>query len=344
MVDQLIRSWALGEIAFWKARRVGYELALKEYRHYNDTRRHIFLFRLDPDRVTVADKPAFYSRNELDQPSRDPSVSRAQRYMRYLEHICRSRCPDVRTTVAFDVSDMGFSSDTAPIFVFQKPSSRGSLLFPDIDFINHNFYLSKRIGQLPYREDTLPYAEKNCMAVFAGATTGGGLITLERLRRAAVPRVRAAMFFRGSALVDFRLPRIVQCTPEAEKMIRDAGFGTGLLTWIDQHQYKFLISMDGNGATCSRVVIGLKSNSVLVKYNSSKVLFYFKGLLPWFHYIPVSSDEQVTQIVDMEKQEPGLFEYIARNGQEFARKYLNQKQIGDYAACLIRMYAASFNS
>src|SRR5205823_14413370 len=106
--------------------------ALTEYNQYNETRRRIFLFQLEGGSVTIADKPAFYSREELDHTSRDTNVTRAQRYRKFLEHIYSTRCADIRATIAFDMSDMGFSSNTAPIFVFQKPNGSNSLLFPDI--------------------------------------------------------------------------------------------------------------------------------------------------------------------------------------------------------------------
>src|SRR5260370_22299859 len=149
-IDSLIRSWRGGEIAAWKDRRLRHEDALSEYHDYNETRRRIFLFELERGCVTIADKPAFYSREELDHTSRDTNVTRARRYRKFLEYTCSTRCADIRATIAFDVSDMGLSSNTAPIFVFQKSNGSNSLLFPDIDFINHDFYQSNRVARLHY--------------------------------------------------------------------------------------------------------------------------------------------------------------------------------------------------
>jgi hypothetical protein len=114
------------------------------------------------------------------------------------------------------------------------------------------------------------------------------------------------------------------------------------MTWAEQLQYRFILSMDGNGATCSRVVIVLLSNSVLMKYNSDDVLFYFGGLQPWLHYIPLASDEDVERIIDIERRQPEQFEQMAVSGQLFARKYLNKAAVYHYTAMLLRLYSECF--
>jgi hypothetical protein len=115
-----------------------------------------------------------------------------------------------------------------------------------------------------------------------------------------------------------------------------------LMTWLEQLENKFIISLDGNGATCSRVVIALLSNSVLLKYESKNILFFFGGLQPWLHYIPIASHNHVEIIMDIETLHPERFEQIASNGAEFARTYLNRAAIYSYTAILLQLYAESF--
>ena len=106
-------------------------------------------------------------------------------------------------------------------------------------------------------------------------------------------------------------------------MLREMGFGKGgMIAEKAMMTHKFIISMDGNGATCGRVAIALKSNSALLKYNSRHVLYYFRHLIPWRHYIPIDKDSDVEDIIRMELDNPGLFRFVASEGREFAERYL----------------------
>jgi hypothetical protein len=102
--------------------------------------------------------------------------------------------------------------------------------------------------------------------------------------------------------------------------------------------------MDGFGATCSRVPITLASNSVLLKYESPFQLFYFSGLIPWFHYIPIGKDEDVNVVIRMEEENPGTCAAIACNANRFANAYLTRNQVMRYTALLLQAYAASIDS
>jgi hypothetical protein len=102
--------------------------------------------------------------------------------------------------------------------------------------------------------------------------------------------------------------------------------------------------MDGNGATCSRVAIALMSQCVLLKYNSDRVLYYFGGLQPWLHYVPVGEDADVERIIALEATDPARFARIAANGRAFARTYLGSANARFYTAQLLQLYAAAFTA
>jgi hypothetical protein len=115
------------------------------------------------------------------------------------------------------------------------------------------------------------------------------------------------------------------------------------LRWKDQFERRFILSMDGNGATCSRVVIALMSNSVLLKYHSDNVLYYFDGMQPWIHYVPVMEDRDVQATIDLEAREPTSFARIAAAGQKFASTYLSRSAIVEYTRALLLLYADSLS-
>ena len=236
--------------------------------------------------------------------------------------------------IRLDASDEPDDYIDLPTFSFQKKTGSSNILLPDVDFFYHDFYLS---GQFV---DTESYGKKSNTAVFVGSTTGGGHITQEKVVSGLVPRIKSAMFFSNYPQVDFRLPRLVQLDrPETEQMLRSMGFGIGEMTWSEQLKHKFLISLDGNGATCSRILVGLRSNSVLLKYQSSSELFYFSSLKPDEHFVQIVEDDDVLKAISIEERRPGYHEAIATRSAEFCNYYLGRNSIELYTHQLLVGYS-----
>jgi hypothetical protein len=90
--------------------------------------------------------------------------------------------------------------------------------------------------------------------------------------------------------------------------------------------------MDGWGATCSRIPITLRSNSVLLKYQSQHLLYYFDALIPWLHYIPIAFDDEVTCILRVEEHYLGISSAIVQSANAFADAFLTREQAMKYTA------------
>jgi hypothetical protein len=63
--------------------------------------------------------------------------------------------------------------------------------------------------------------------------------------------------------------------------------------WIERHEmlkYKYIIDMDGNTSTWDATAWKLNSNSVILKVESCWHQWFYKGYLPWIHYVPVAND------------------------------------------------------
>ena len=220
-----------------------------------------------------------------------------------------------------------------PIFQFQKPNGSSAILLPDIDFLGLDFY------HQPGYADKIPYQEKATSAIFVGGTSGQ-VNTVETVREPVAPRLQAGKHFRGHPDIHFLLTTLSRCqNAEAEQALRDLGFGGPTVPWSEQFPHKFIISVDGNGATCSRVVIALKSNSALLKYNSPHHLYYFKGLVPWLHYVPIVEHGDIENIIKIERECPGTFASIAEEGRRFAETYINRQRVFQYVAELLTHYA-----
>lgn len=329
------------EMALWNSRHVKYKDAISEYELLNKTKHHIFLFDIQHGQVSIREKPEFYTRDQFESNletafhSIPPWVRAAIMYRGMLREVAATACPEVDTVIAVDVGDRGMQSETAPLFGIAKTLGSRNVLLPHFEFIWEDYH--ENIS------DRIPYENKSLGAMFVGSTTGMEPITVEDVRNLAFQRLRSAVFFQSNPLVDFRLPQIVSCTPDAEQLLRGMGFGTGGCPFEEHFAKKFIISMDGMAGSCSRVSIALKSNCVLLKYDSPYIMHYFRHLVPWFHYIPISTDEDVNVVLEIERRSPGFFKPIANEGRRFFENYISKPQILHYTGTLLRMYMDSFD-
>ena len=304
-----------------------YEAELHEL---HETHPWVFLYRFAEGRATMLDKPQIVP----DQPAfaSDPPLKRALIYLGLFASVARRLPRSPRFLLALDVSDTPWDHSAAPVFSFQKRARAPNILVPDVDLL-----LERYVFSTFKNTDNVPFARKSNTAMFVGSSTGG-IITEEAVKERSLPRLRSALYFRGNARVTFALPNLVQCaTPEVEAELRRIGFGTGAANWKEHFRHRFLLSMDGNGATCARVAIALKSRCVLVKYESIYVLHYFSGLRPWQHYVPVERDENVEQVLDAAERDPAIFEEIARQSRRFALTFLNRRAIEAYVEELLML-------
>ena len=320
------------ELAGWSSdgRIIASERALHAL---NETRPWTFLFSVGPHGATVLPKPA-----EVDTGGED-AQRRLRYYQRFLDGAARKASLNEAITIAVDLNDDPLSSPEVPVFAFQKLTGSNNVLIPDVDF------LLAADNSLPswLVSDHVPWWRKKTSAVFAGSTTGGP-ITAEVVQAMSLPRLRAGLFFRGKPGVDYRLTNLVGCdTPETEAMLRQMGFGAHRMSWRAQFKHRFIISMDGNGATCSRVAIALRSQSVLLKYGSDRQLYYFYGLVPWEHYVPIDEDQDVLKVLSLAEDQPKLFREISAASKRFARSFLTRKAVERYMATLLRVYANLLN-
>lgn len=322
-----IWSWAVREVSYWLAPKHDLGGLPERLAALNETDPSAYLIRVERGTVTLVDKPPL----ALAKPS---EYNRAVQYRDFIQAVVAVHCPHLTVQLVVDTSDARGRNDDVPVFVFQKPPHCNEILLPDVDFLGHNFYDVDDIWK-----GELPFLDKHCHAIFVGSTTGAPLAA-GPAAELSLPRVQAAIHFRQSKDVSFLLPNIVQCNDSgSERVLRDLGFGSGqVVTWHEQLRNKFVISMDGNGATCSRVVIALKSNSVLLKYDSPHSLFYFSGLRPWTDYVPISCHDDVQSVVDTERRHPGAFSHIAEAGRIFAETYLTRQSIMAYTAWVLQLY------
>jgi len=332
--DALIASFCRTQLQPWADHRFSFEEMVTQLDALSVDHLNIFVFEINGNAVSLHRSAAIQAL--LDAGHQPESLRRAEIYRRLFESAVRLHPLPKPIALAVDVGDKAPDQMLAPVFSFQKSIGQVNPLLPDMEIVDLSF-----LEAVP--RDSSPYASKRTMAVFVGSTSGKDVITMEDLDSNTVPRVRAARFFRNSDLVDFKLPNIVQCaSEEVAQRLRDEGFGTERVQWLDTFPYKFQLSMDGNGAACSRPAIALRGNSVLMSYASDYVLYYSSGLIPWLHYIPINADSDVLTIVKQEKARPGTFLTVAEAGRAFAENILTRESILLYTGRILEMYSDLF--
>ena len=239
----------------------------------------------------------------------------------------------IRAPLALETHDIALHGDEAPVFCLQKLASSRKMLLPDVDFFHHGFY------EIDFLEP--PWPEKRPVATFAGSSTGGDVLSLPDVEIARSQRLRWALSALGRPQVEFEICDAVQCdSEETAALLRSQPYFHPRRTWEDQLACRYLISVDGNGATCSRVVNALRSGCVLMKSESVNRLYYFDGLRPWEHYVPVDDLNDVEQaIADLES---GRLSHtaITRAANRFFEDHLTRPAVQDYTRRLLERYAA----
>lgn len=336
-VARTLGRWAEAELAPWRG--MSLDKAAVEDRLRDEARRNgqICLYRLRDHDVSFAPFTTMHRPHLLDP--RHGDGFRAHRYLHHLREVVRSHRLAGSALVGVFLADYQLARPRAPVFCYQKPRGGRALLLPDIDLLTDD-YCDTPDGRY---DDPVPFADKRPQAIFVGSTTGTERLTLRDVETRANARLDAALFFREQADVTFHLPNIVQCDgPPTRAAIAALEVGGRRWSWAEQQGFRYMLSLDGNGATCSRVAAALHGHQVLAKYASPFQLYYFRGLEPWRHYVPINGHGDVLDLVAEATTAYRLHRRIAERSSAFAKRFLRRAPILGYSALLLSRYIHLF--
>jgi hypothetical protein len=321
-----IASWVSQELAPWEGVRIAQEDHARLQRQACAESTTMRILRVRDGHVQI--EP--HHDDQSNVPTSKINIARSELYRSTIERVVREHRLVGSCEILMQVGDGSMDYRHIPSFAFQKVRGSAAILVPDVDLLSF--------------EDSIRFEEKAKHAIFVGSTTGRK-IDADVVLSGKHERLRAALSFKDAPGVTFELPGIAQCdTPETERLIADLGVTGRRRSWQEQFGSRYLISIDGNGATCSRVAIALRSQSTLVKYNSAHMLYYFHGLRPWAHYIPMRLDMQLIELVENADATFERDRRIAAEGRDFAERYLNRAAVDRYFTDLIRRYMVVFGA
>lgn len=335
-VQRTMASWVKQQLAPWLGRSLKTIEVCKRFEALNEKHLDLFVYEVKDGKVNMLRK------NALNSPLKPGSLelsfaSRAVLYQHFFQDVVHKKAPGLNCVFVMSMHDQSpYNFEDVPQLAYQKVLGSNQILVPDVDFLSNGFY-QKDVT------DMVGYSEKQNTAVFVGSTTGANH-TVESVKSLRAERLRLAAYFKNVEGVSFTLPIVVQTKDEAAKLaIESLNVAGPVVSWTDQLKCRFLICVDGNGASCSRVYRALRSNSVPLKFESKHVLHYFNELAPYKEYLPVYDPSQVIDFLRTEQAQPGYFESIARNGQQFADRYLTREALTTYTGMLLTAYASVFS-
>ena len=317
--------WAQAQTQFWAARTL---VSATEYAdaldRLNRERHDIYVFDLDRGDVKVREKhvhhPAAFNRRI--------EHFRVHLYRDHLRQAAARSELAGPVSVAVGVGDLIRDVDPRiPVFVYQKRRDEPWLLLPDVEMLEFDFHAEET--------PDVALAGKLDRIVFSGASTGRPLDE-EAVRRDDSERLRFASHFVGHPHIEYSIGRASECqSPEAQALLEAKPYFR-MFEWHEQVLRRYILSMDGNGATCSRVVRTLRSRSCLIKLNSENILFYFPGLAPWTHFIPIVDETDLERLAPLLVRPDYPSDAICDAANTFCRDSLSREAVVGYTAALLQ--------
>lgn len=268
---------------------------------------------------------------ELKNHPRVPVMERA-----FNEIMSVTPLPDLDCIISLsDSADK--ASFGVPVFAYAKDRSllEPIILIPDFEALEGHPAMLKEVekGAKQY-----PWEKKISKAFWRGAMTGIDFTVENFLQPPRSQLVSASL--NHSDWIDARFSFLTQ-TSEPEKIrVAFANYFGAEAPVRDHLAYKYQILVDGNSCAYSRAYSELFSDCTIFKQESSNIQWYYKGLKPFVHYIPVRSDfSDLVEKMAWANDHDGEARKIARNAKSFAENNLKKSDIRHYLVVLLKEYA-----
>lgn len=192
--------------------------------------------------------------------------------------------------------------DYADVLTFAKyKDEKGPVLIPDI------YQIGNYGGNLNF-EDPHPWDKKEARVIFRGSSTGVREPHLnERIQMCLWSLSRPELY-------DFKITNIVQMDPRMVYHHIPAlpQIMSQATPFDHQLRYKYLLNLDGN--TSRFDVWPFKTNSIVLKYSSTEMLWYYPLMLDKFHFVNVDKNnmESVVQYYNSNPIEAQIMSVNAR--------------------------------
>jgi hypothetical protein len=193
--------------------------------------------------------------------------------------------------------------DYTNVLTFAKfKKDKGPVLIPDI-------YQLGNYGNTLNFEDKLTWDKKESKVIFRGGTTGNrNYLKNARIDICNWAKIKADIY-------DFKITNVVQMDPPPN--IQD--IISTPISIEDQFKYKYIFNIDGN--TCKFDCWPYKSNSLVLKYESDEMLWYYPMMMDKFHFAEVNK-YTMDQTINHYNNNPLEAQIISVNARRFVHEIL----------------------
>lgn len=225
-----------------------------------------------------------------------------------------------------------------PIFTFAKEhfDTRG-ICIPDHEALGGYSNLWSDVVEA---SEEFTWDKKIDMAFWRGATTGceGPYYPFNCLNFPRSKLVRASI--RKPDYLDARFNFYILAAGEAPRpiLLKHCPLAESVSAG-DSLKYKYLINIDGNTCSFSRMFWVMLSNSVLLKQESDHIQWYYRAVKPWIHYIPFAYDcKDIYDAIDWARSHDDEARAMSQRSSELVGEIFSQDAVADYLERVINAY------
>lgn len=304
------------------------ENAIENYKRNSNT----YLYRIQNNQL-VKSNNAFLALNP-------PSAIRERYISEAIDKILAVKAlPDMVFLV--DLADYNTTRNESkiPILTFSKPKDQiFDVLMPDFEMLGFSYHLYSQVLAASHKYS---WHNKLPIAFWRGSTTGGNF-NISTWRE--YPRSKLVLKTKPTAgLVNARFTNYCQGAGLNSDFLAAMRAPAPHISIPEHLQFKYLIDIDGNASTYSRYFWILLSNSMPLKVTSDFKQWYYDGLEPYKHYVPVASDvSDIVEKIHWAIANDDAAYYIAMESQQFAMQYLHEDSIYSYLYHLLLAYSELF--
>ena len=140
--------------------------------------------------------------------------------------------------------------------------------------------------------------------------------------------------------MDARFTSVVQCDQEIRPLMKAKGMISSSVSRPDHLKYKYLIDVDGNSCSYERFFWLLLSNSLVIKQITTNVQWYYGGLEPYKHYLPVKEDlSDLLEKIQWARAHDEEARLMAERATEFVNDNLSPEDTLVYLYHLLKEYS-----
>ncbi|GEM_PF-1345320 len=207
--------------------------------------------------------------------------------------------------------------EDVPIFGMCKSVGQKCILIPDFDILNQGYQV---LDNLDIERLDLPWENKIPSLIWRGSTAQNGLlISNDNVHQFS--RVKLCeLSLQHPHLIDAKFTIFAQL---GESIPYLQQFESGMMSFESQLNYKYHILIDGNASSYSASGWKFFANSTIFKPHSRWIQWYYSGLHPWVHYIPVTEDlSDLVEKIHWTIHHDSLAKEIAHHSRKFALSHL----------------------